>query len=151
MKPKPQPEFIRGEFFIRGEIPSKKNGKMLITRDGKGNTLDRPRTITNPTAQSLLRGIELQAKAAWRGKPTLTNAYIELTFHVSHLAADMDNKCASCCDSFVKAGILRTDSMKHVRREVLEWVLVRPDEIGVMVRIRGEAYYEKPRTSRRAA
>jgi hypothetical protein len=89
---------------LRGSVPSKKN-------DWKRGSLGiyLPKEIV-----AQIDGLILQAKSQWHRKP-LEQFGLRMHFIVKDGRSDLDNKCTCAIDLLVKAGVLRNDSIAHLR------------------------------------
>jgi len=111
---------------LLGHMPSKKNN--LRPRFGKGRGLMNSREVT-----AIIQGFEIQARAAWRGKPTIERAKISATFCVPNGFGDLDGKYTTLQDVLVKAGVIRNDTIARVPAHMVDHVI--GDDEGVSVEI----------------
>lgn len=102
---------------LQGRVPSKKNAYRYTSRGGY---------IPAQIASELL-SLQVQARAQWR-QPTLESAVIGAVFYVKDGASDLDNKLTAAIDVLVKAGVIRNDSIKRVKRISAEAVIVKDGE-----------------------
>lgn len=136
-------EWVTESFFIAGAIPSKKNRKRAIIKQGPGGPM--PGLITDGEVQKQLAAITNQCTLYWmrRHKWPLTEATLDLRFAVSHQRQDLDNAASSVLDSLTAAQVLRTDSMTHLKTIRLHFEVVDAGQEGVWVSICGREYIEK--------
>jgi Holliday junction resolvase RusA-like endonuclease len=117
------------EFWLPGDMPVKKNSKMMT----------RGRLITNPKAQQGLAALTMITRGIWKGRDPLTKVWLRTVFHVSSRRKDLDNIQTSLLDVLKDAGVIVDDSMAHVEALETHYVLVPKREEGVQVRISGMA------------
>lgn len=122
----PRP-LLTHEFELRGRCPSKKNSRLIA----------HGRLITKPAYQADLQSLTLQARAAWAGKPPLTDCDLDLFFRVSSFAQDLDNAATACIDCLRDAGVLMNDNMNHVKCLFARRLRVSKGHEGVTVRVTG--------------
>lgn len=118
---------VTSEFELHGRCPSKKNSKLIA----------RGRVITKPAYQAELQSLTLQARAAWAGKPPLTNCDMDLFFRASSYSQDLDNAVSGLMDCLVDAGVIADDNMNHVRCIFAQRMRVPRGNEGVRVRVTG--------------
>ena len=140
-------DLIETSFFLSGDVPGKANRR----RNGINRATGKPITFLPKEVKAVLTAMELQARAKWRGRPPLTDVFLNLTFHVSNLASDSDNRDKSCRDILRKAGVIHNDSMAHIRRVTLEHDLVAPGQEGVWVFVSGVPYRKTRRAAKKRA
>ena len=90
---------------LLGHVPAKKNE---WKRAGRGGIYF-DRDATKPEIDSLT----LQARKQWRRDPAHEPS-IMATFYVRDGRGDLDNKYTTVQDCLVKAGVLRSDNVKHL-------------------------------------
>jgi len=137
-------ELIEEAFFLRGVIPAKAN----LRRNGINRKTGKPMTFLPKDVKAVLTGLEFQARAIWAGKPPLTDVVMHVFFHVSNPDSDADNCEKSLYDLLQKAGVLKNDSFRHIRRRDVEREFVFPGKEGVWINISGvpwRAARAKPR------
>lgn len=115
------------EFWLPGDVPVKKNSKMIT----------RGRIITNPAAQQGLATLTMIARGIWKGRDPLTKVWLRTVFHVSSRRKDLDNIQTSLLDVLKDAGVIVDDNMVHVLALETHYVLVPKREEGVLVRVSG--------------
>lgn len=129
---------IEHSFFIAGKIPGKKNNKFLA----------RGRLITDPEIQKRLQAVTHEIWLVhWSRLPALTDAEVEMEFHLSALNGDLDNKLTSVIDCLKDAGVLVNDSAKHLRKIGASFVLVKRGDEGVDVFVSGVEAKRKVRAA----
>lgn len=136
-------EWVTESFFIAGAIPSKKNRKRAIIKQGPDGPV--PGLITDGEVQKQLAALTNQCAMHWGRlhRWPLTNATLSIHFAVSHVRQDFDNAQNSLFDSLVKGGVLRDDSMKHlIRLKDIDFELVERGSEGAWVTVRGQEYIE---------
>lgn len=136
-------EWVSDSFFIAGAIPSKKNRKRAIIKNGPDGPT--PGLITDGEVQKQLAALTNQCALYWmrRHKWPLTEAIVELKFAVSHHRQDLDNQANAACDVLVAAEILRTDSVMHLKELHLTFEIVPKGEEGMWIAVKGQEYIEK--------
>lgn len=101
------------QLTFRGHVPSKKNSK----RAWKG------RVMIDPEIQVIVRGLEMQARFAWKREP-IERASIRAVFYVRDGCCDLDGKFTTLQDVLVKGGVIVNDSIARVPRTSQEAVVV---------------------------
>lgn len=137
-------EWVSESFFLSGSIPSKKNRKRAIIKSGEDGQ-QMPGLITDGEVQKQLAQLTNLCAHRWHlvCKWPLTNATLELVFYVSHRRQDLDNAASSVLDSLVTGGVLRTDSMTHLKELKLAFQVVDKGMEGVYVIVKGQEYIER--------
>jgi Holliday junction resolvase RusA-like endonuclease len=90
---------------IEGHVPSKKNK----WKPGRG------RVFLPREAQREIDSLILQVRMQWQ-REALEQAEIRMHFRVRDGRGDLDNKQTTILDVLVKAGVVKNDSIAHLRR-----------------------------------
>ena len=103
--------------WLRGDIPSKKNG--LMPRHGGGKGLCYKSEVKKAMDDLAFQlNCHRFANASFDSH-SITNAHLTLTIYPPDLRSDLDGIAATVIDALVKAGIMRNDSMRHLKHVTL--------------------------------
>lgn len=109
---------------IKGPCPTKKNN----WKSWRG------RVVIDPETKARLDQMQLQAQAAWRGKPALSHVHrYAATFYASNPGQDLDGMNTTLLDVLQKAGVLANDNISRVPSQITMAVVVPEGEERVVV------------------
>ena len=117
------------KLWISGRIPSKKNSKRIVIRNGK------PRLLSSKDYLSWERGAILEIKARWQEKKIARCESITYDFlFPDKRVRDLSNSVEGVNDALVVAGVLTDDNWKVTGSVILNPKLAESKEdAGVLI------------------